>query len=308
MDRYRIIVCCLVVGFPAVARPDTDSGPDFFVALGFANLANTADSPLGPPKTSSATWMTQSELFSNSTSTAHLPDSNSFQQMLDRVSDSGTISSEIVRQWDGVYRDPGWWRYRQVQKEQLYRRTSKIELPDPFEVRTTPYSGREWKTDERMQIPVPIPIPVAEQLFVYGQVTGTGDALNNHQTTVAGKTGVGLKWSFLWKTELQLKSGATFNYADLYGPPRSQDGAKPAVEFVATLPLVGPWELEYTGAALPAMSRNDTGLVKQELRLALPLRGDGEFEFGARYRWEDTPTGTPWLDRAQLFLGVKFRH
>src|SRR5262249_61197043 len=90
------------------------------------------------------------------------------------------------------------------------------------------------------------------------------------------------------------------------GACRYHAGAKPAVELVARMPLVGPLELEYTGSAIPAVTRSDTDQFKQELRLALPLKGDNEVEFGARYRWDTSPT--PWVDRAQLFLGVKLRH
>lgn len=204
-------------------------------------------------------------------------------------------------------RDPGWWRYRQVRSDPMYRRVSRLEMPDPTEV-AIPFAGRNWLAEERMQIPVPVPIPVAEQLFVYGQVRGSGDALNNQATTLTGKTGVGLRWSLIGKSEMQLRYGTIFSYADLYGPPRTQDGAKPAVEVVATVPLLGPWELEYTGAALPAVSRADPGQFRQELRFALPIRGDGELEFGARYNWLDAPNTIPWTDRAQLFFGLKFRH
>ena len=60
---------------------------------------------------------------------------------------------------------------------------------------------------------------------------------------------------------------------------------------------------------LPAGLQNLTyDQFKSELRLAYPLAGDNELEFGARYRWDITPTPTPWVDRAQLFLGVKLRH
>ena len=70
---------------------------------------------------------------------------------------------------------------------------------------------------------------------------------------------------------------------------------------------MGPLSLEYTGAAIPAVARTDCDQLKSELRLAYPLKGDNELEFGARYRWDITPTPTPWVDRAQLFLGVKLR-
>ena len=97
---------------------------------------------------------------------------------------------------------------------------------------------------------------------------------------------------------------ATLTSYDQTAPGRVQ----PAFEVLAKLPIIGPLQLEYTGSAIPAVTRTDPDSLKQELRLAYPLSGDNELEFGARYRWDVTGTATPWTDRAQLFLGVKFRH
>ena len=102
---------------------------------------------------------------------------------------------------------------------------------------------------------------------------------------------------------MQLRYATLMSY-EVTTPGRVQ----PALEVLAKLPLMGPLSLEYTGAAIPAVARTDYDQLKSELRLAYPLTGDNELEFGARYRWDITPTPTPWVDRAQLFLGVKLRH
>ena len=205
----------------------------------------------------------------------------------------------------GMTIDPGRWRYQQELSGGLYKRKTKIEMPDPGDV-ATPYLGRDWKAQEKVQIPVPVPLPTAEQLFVYGQFDGSGDTLNAYQTALYGKTGVGVKWSLLLGSELQVRYATLFSYADELSLGL-QGRAQPAVEVMARVPLIGPLEVEYTGSARPAVSRLDTDQFRQELRFAYPMRGDSEFEFGARYRWEYNPT-TPWVDRAQLFLGLKFRH
>ncbi|HJZ93118.1 MAG TPA: DUF481 domain-containing protein [Gemmataceae bacterium] len=250
-------------------------------------------------------WMTATDPLAPPPDLPAFGIANSFQQLLDRMADTADRSQPVVDPWTGMNRDPGRWRYKLERSESLYKRTTKLELPDPAEVRTVPYGGRDWKAQEKVQIPVPIPVMVAEQLFVYGQFDGSGDALNSQQTSLSGKTGVGMKWSLLAGSELQLRYATLFSYADA-GSSRYQERAQPAVELVARMPLVGPLELEYTGSAIPAVTRSDSDQFKQELRLALPLKGDNELEFGARYRWDTSPT--PWLDRAQLFLGVKLRH
>ena len=109
--------------------------------------------------------------------------------------------------------DPGRWRYQQETVGSLYRRRTKLEVPDPHEV-FSPYGGRDWKAQEKLHVPVPIPIPLAEQLFVYGQFDGSGDTLKQQQTTLYGKTGVGVKWALIAGSEVQLRYATLFSYAE----------------------------------------------------------------------------------------------
>jgi len=233
--------------------------------------------------------------------------SPSFQQILDRVAPSND-QPRTSAGLPGVITDPGRWFYKkEMTGGGLYKRRSKLEVPDPIDV-WNPSAGRNWMAQEKLSIPVPVPVPGADQLFFYGQFDGSGDALNNVNTSIYGKTGIGLKWALPARSELQLRYGTLFSYADPNSAGRFQERAQPAVEVMARVPIFGPLEIEYTGAAIPAVTRADTDQLRQELRLALPLRGDNELEFGARYRWDYLQATTPWADRATLFLGVKFRH
>lgn len=203
--------------------------------------------------------------------------------------------------------DPGRWYFRQdLDAGGLYRRRSRLEIPAPGEI-DLPYAGRQWSAQERVQIPVPIPLPAAEQLFVYTQFDTSGDALGNLPTSVAGRTGVGLKWSLLAGSEVQVRYMTMFSYVNQASVGRYQERTQPAFEVLARLPILGPLELEYTGTALPAVSRTEPDQIRQELRLAWPLQGDSELEVGARYRWDLTPDSPSWIDRAQLFIGVRVR-
>ena len=281
----------------------------FFEALGFDKK----------PETRLDAWRIseQSSAFIWAPSASHVPHSDerfnftpaeSFQQVLDRMALLETERSSTTL--PGVVTDPGRWRYKYESSGGMYKRKSKLELPDPNEV-WSPFAVRNWKAQERLQIPVPVPLPAVEQLFVYGQFDGTGDALNNQQTALYGKTGVGVKWLLVAGSELQLRYATLLSYADELSVGRFQERAQPAVEVMARMPLVGPLEIEYTGSAIPAITRTDIDQLRQELRLALPLRGDDELEFGARYRWEYSqysPVTTPWVDRAQLFIGLRLRH
>ena len=307
-----LVLAGLAIADPPVAGPRTDGAGEFFDVLNVITRPEPKKDVWNVAEISAPlSWLTAVGPASLVPDLPQLPGADAFQNLLDRLTGDGPglRSEPAPLALAGVRRDPGRWRYRQETADTLYRLTTKIETPDPFEVRTLPYGGRDWKAEEKFQVPLPLPPVVAEQMFVFGQFSGAGDSFNNQQTTLNGKTGVGVKWSLLAGSELQFRYGTLFNYADVYRTTRFSERTQPAVEVLAKLPLplIGPWQLEYTGSALPALTSADHDQLRQELKLALPLKGDSEFEFGARYRWDYVQT-TPWADRAQLFLGVKLRH
>ena len=155
---------------------------------------------------------------------------------------------------------------------------------------------------------MPIPLPVAEQIFVYGQIEGSGEAWSNHPGNLYSKSGVGLKWSLPARSELQLRYATLLSYSDDLVARRYQERRSRPWSSAPGVPLFGPLAIEYSGSAIPAVTRTDSDQLKQELRFAWPLAGDNELEFGARYRWEYAPVSTPWTDRTGLFFGIKLRH
>jgi hypothetical protein len=302
----RAMIGVLVLAAPLCAEPPdaparVDDPPDFFAALGLARRPDPAADLGHLTDLPAPNWMTDAGPLPATPAASNFAGPNAFQQVLDRMVDADDRPRPSFAA-PGLIVDPGRWRFKQEMAGDLFRRTTKVEVPDPQEV-WVPYGGRNWKAQEKVQIPVPISVPLAEQLFVYGQFDGSGDALTHQQTSLSSKSGVGLKWALLAGSELQLRYATLMSY-ELTTPGRVQ----PALEVLAKLPLMGPLSLEYTGAAIPAVARTDYDQLKSELRLAYPLKGDNELEFGARYRWDITPTPTPWVDRAQLFLGVKLRH
>ncbi|HEX3150715.1 MAG TPA: hypothetical protein VHR66_21735 [Gemmataceae bacterium] len=308
MTQLRAAFALLVLAGPLRAEPPAepvraDEPTDFFTAVG---LTRRPDSSADVWKVTEAptqfAWMTESGPLPAGTTANSIGHTDPFQQILDRMSDAPDRSRPNSLVAPGLIVDPGRWSYKQVMTSDFFSRKSKLEVPDPQEV-GVPYGQRNWKAQEKVQIPVPIPVPLAEQMFVYGQFDGSGDPLTHQQTSISSKSGVGVKWALIAGSELQVRYATLTSY-DQTAPGRVQ----PAFEVLAKLPLVGPLQLEYTGSAIPAITRLDPDSLKQELRLAYPLSGDNELEFGARYRWDVTGTPTPWVDRAQLFLGVKFRH
>jgi len=314
MEADDKIVTHFVLTAFALLLPTDPSSPllpraeeqTFLKAVGLAPLKRSSEDIWKVANPAPFAWMNAAPPVSSPNDPINFG-SLSFQQILERVAGLEE-QPRMGAGLPGVIADPGRWFYKkEMTGGGLYKRRTKIEVPDPDDV-WSPYAGRNWMAQERLSIPVPVPLPVAEQLYVYGQIEGSGDALNNVQTSIYGKTGIGVKWALPAKSELQLRYGTLFSYADPNSAGRFQERAQPAVEVMARMPIYGPLEIEYTGAAVPAVTRTDTDQLRQELRLALPLRGDNELEFGARYRWDYLQQTTPWADRATLFLGVKFRH
>lgn len=259
-----------------------------------------------PTETPPSEWMNAPSLFEARRTLTGANPLGGFAQLLEGMP---TLTHATVGDaWmpKGLYRDPDRWRYRVDNRDPLYRLVTRIEVPNPGEI-TVPHLGRNWYAEERLHVPVPLTLPVADQLFMFGQFYGSGDSLNNQQTSINGKTGVGMKWSLIG-TDVQLRYATIFAYADMYRPTRFSERTLPALEILANRSFIGPLQIEYMGSAIPALTPADRDQFRQELRFALPLQGENELEFGARYRWEYGPGALPWVDRAQLFFGVKLRH
>jgi hypothetical protein len=181
---------------------------------------------------------------------------------------------------------------------------SSFVLFDAADADRVPAYRSTWSTEESLKVPL-----FMKPLFAYGQVGASSDAADAQAVKVTSKTGIGVKFEPLAKTEVQLRSATTMTYGDsetfrtVYGPATSQF----ALELLAKCPLVGPLRMEYIGTALPARTIAEHDQVKQDLRVALPLGDTGSIHVGARYRWENTLTPTPWMDRAELYLGVTLK-
>jgi hypothetical protein len=181
------------------------------------------------------------------------------------------------------------------------RLQAKLDMPDMRELRDVPYLSRDWKAEHSVNLPV----PNVESVFVFGNFDSTGDAYINQQVKMKGRTGFGWKWSPFNGGEMQLRTGPVVNYADVYNPVKSTEKSQLSVELQAKLALFGPLQLQYSSEALPAFSPVDRHTILQDLKIALPFGTNREFQFGAKYKWEDL-SQTPWMDRAQLYMGLKF--
>jgi hypothetical protein len=182
--------------------------------------------------------------------------------------------------------------------------STSVVLFDAADEDRVPAYRRAWSTEESLKV------SLAQPVYVYGQVGATSDAADAQAVQFTGKTGIGLRWEPLPKSELQLRTATEVSYGDpnaplaRYAAPAT---SQLALELLAKAPLMGPLRMEYTGTALPARTLTERDQLKQDLRVAMPLGEAGQVHVGARYRWDGPLTPTPWIDRAELYMGLSLK-
>jgi hypothetical protein len=182
--------------------------------------------------------------------------------------------------------------------------TSKVKLrerDDPLD----PSLRNTWETDESLRL------PVAGPLFLFGQLGGSSPSAEQRQLKWLGKTGIGVKLKPWLLQEVQVRGGPAVRYdsTTTLSPGQSPERSELFLEAVTKVPLpvVGPLNVEYTGYAVPAATPTDRNQINQDFKLAVPLSSGGQFHVGAKYRWENVPSSTPWVDRMELYMGVQLK-
>lgn len=205
--------------------------------------------------------------------------------------------------WFGLRYEPARLKLTRESIVETAKFNSSVDFADHRELRHMPWRGGDWRAEESLNMP----LPAVDSLFVYGKLDSEGETYDSRRVRMTGKTGLGWKWAPFAKSELQFRSGPVLNMADVYNPFGPQQKSQLSVELQAKVALFGPLQLQYLGEALPALLEADRNTVLQDLKLAVPFGSNREFHIGARYRWEDL-NPSPWADRTQFYLGLKFQH
>lgn len=165
-----------------------------------------------------------------------------------------------------------------------------------------PLRQPQWKTDGAWRC------PLAGPLFVYGQFGAAGTEIAQQDTNVAGRTGIGCKWSPIENSELVLRGGPSVTYTDPLRPDRTRERSEWLVEVQAHWPILGKIGLEYQGTAAPALSPLDHDWINHDLGFAAPLGAAGKVRLGARHHWENVADPKSTLDGMQLYFGLELAH
>jgi hypothetical protein len=179
---------------------------------------------------------------------------------------------------------------------------SNMESPDARELRDLPALSRDWKSEHSLKLP----LPIEDSLFMFGKLDSAGD-IDHSQNKLKTRTGFGWKWSPFAGSELQVRTGSLTTYEDdSMTMTRPTERAQLSFELEAKLVLFGPLQLQYVSEALPALVQADRNTLLHDLKLALPLGTNQEVSLGAKYRWDDSLAPTPWTQRTELYMGLKF--
>lgn len=184
--------------------------------------------------------------------------------------------------------------------------SGQLTIRDPDWVRDDPLRrGPTWATDETLKV------TLNDSLFVFGSVDAESKSVNQQHLKWLGKTGVGVKLRPWLLDELMLRGGPALRYDDEERLPRgvAPERSEMFVEVSTKLPvpLIGAVNVEYTGTAIAALTAAEQDRIRQNLRFALPLSDSSQFHVGAKWRSDDSASATPFIDRAQLYLGVQLK-
>ena len=183
---------------------------------------------------------------------------------------------------------------------------SKIAVRDR-DTRLDPSRVSAWETDETLKM------PVAGPLFLFGQLGASTAAVEEQQHKWLGRTGVGLKLKPWFLEEVQVRGGPAMRYDNTQKLDRGQspEHSELFLEVVTKLPplpVLGALNVEYSGVAVPALTPAERDKMNQDLKVALPFGGgSGQFHVGAKLKRDDSTTATPWVDRMEIYMGLKLQ-
>jgi hypothetical protein len=178
---------------------------------------------------------------------------------------------------------------------------SKVVLIDSDTNAYVPVRRNGWQTEDSLKM------PVTDRLFVVGQLGANSDSVERQQYKLVGRTGIGWKPPWLG-AEIQFRTGKTVTNYDSSSVDVVPERMRTFFELVTRWPVASFLNLEYSHDAQLAVTPDEHDRENQDLRLAVPISATGQFHIGAQdYRWLDTNSPTPMLDRMQLYLGLQYK-
>ncbi len=162
-----------------------------------------------------------------------------------------------------------------------------------------PFWQRNWKADQSWRLDVAGPVSA------FGQIGSTSTEVSQADMQVNARTGLACRVPVPGLAQLILRSALGVSYTDPLRPERTVAQSDWLFEVQARCPLLFGAGLEYQASALPALTPQMQDQLNQDLRVAFPVGASGKVRVGARHKWANTPTPSPWSEGMQLYLGLE---
>jgi hypothetical protein len=193
----------------------------------------------------------------------------------------GSFSQKIEDPWGGI--------------------SSKLEVHDFDSSPDNPLQKKKCNTEEAVRMTVSGP------LYVFGQVGTSCESMDSQELKITSRTGLGWKVQPWSQFEVLVRGGHCVTCDDPIRPIRVKEESDLFLELQCRCPLPGKLNLEYQSTAFPALNISEHDRVNQDLRLAFPLWGLGQFRVGAKHSWENAIAPRPWAEGMELYVGLDLK-
>jgi hypothetical protein len=179
--------------------------------------------------------------------------------------------------------------------------SSHLEVHDAVSEAENPFLVKKCQSDEEVRMDVTGPV------FLFGRFGTSCACMDDQELTMTGRTGLAWKMEPWSHCEVVVRGGPSVTCADALRPQRVKEQSELLFEVQCRCPLPGKVNLEYQSSAVPALSVTERERLKQDLRLAFPVPGLGQFRVGARHNLENSGVVKPWTEGMEFYIGLDLK-
>jgi len=175
--------------------------------------------------------------------------------------------------------------------------TSDIEAPDP----------------QKTSLKDSVKIPLAGSVFLFGQAKKEDSSNGPEPKITGGQTGLGFGLPLDKDVEVYFRCGSALTAKGTKTDPTSDRSGLPfssqllRLEVQGRWLVMGPFHLEWVGAASPATTALEHDIFEHDLRLVFPLGQIGQLQMGTKHFWESKPDSKLWNENGQLYGGFQLK-
>jgi hypothetical protein len=176
-------------------------------------------------------------------------------------------------------------------------------------------SNSEAIDPQKVSLKDSVKIPLAGSVFLFGQAKKEDSGTGPEPKITGGLTGLGFGIPLDKDVEVYFRCGSavTAKGSSTRADPASDRSSLPfssqllRLEVQGRWLVMGPFHLEWVGAASPATTALEHDLFEHDLRLVFPLGQIGQLQMGTKHYWESKPDSKLWNENGQLYGGFQLK-